>query len=493
MEMVIRGATVCDGTGGPRRVTDVGVSGERIEAVGDLSAVGANSSIDAAGLILAPGFIDVHSHDDFAVFLAPEMDFKVGQGVTTDVVGNCGFGAAPWQATRAYLGFFGAEHHPLPSWSSYGDYLNAVDAEPPSLNVAVLAGHGSIRLDAMGNQRRPPTDAELSRMRATLVAALDAGCVGFSTGLIYEPGRYSATDELIALARDMARHGGLYASHMRNESDQLLESVAEVLRIAEEGGVPVQISHHKAAGRSAWGLVNDSLALIDRARAKGLDVTADQYPYTAASTSLFAILQNYEEGNAGLGVVEWHNIVVVSAPGHAEWEGRSLAELADEFEMAPPEAARRVVDAEGYAAIAVIKSMNEDDVRTVMAHPTTMIGSDGIPTLGGKPHPRLYGTFARVLGHYVRDERVLSLEEAIHRMTGMAAAKFGLSGRGVIEAGAWADLVLFDAGSINDIATYESPRQHPTGIRGVWVNGTAVVRDGSHTGARPGRAVRRSV
>ena len=290
----------------------------------------------------------------------------------------------------------------------------------------------------------------------------------------------------------MAEVGGLYASHMRNEGDGLLEAVAETIRIGEDGGVPVQISHHKATGAANWGRVHDSLTLIDAARDRGVDVTADQYPYTAGSTSLFAVLQNFEEGTAGVGATDWSQVVLASVPGHPEWEGESLADRAAAEGAEPPQIARRIVDEVGYGAIVVMHSISEDDVRTVMAHPTTMIGSDGIPSRGGKPHPRLYGTFARVLGHYARDEGVLTLEEAVHRMTGMPAAKFGLPGRGVIEVGAWADLVLFDPATVADIATYESPRRHPTGIAAVWVNGTQVVRDGEHTGARPGRAVRRA-
>lgn len=491
---MIRGATVYDGSGGAPRAADVGVTGGRIDAVGDLSAVRAATDVSGVGLALAPGFIDVHSHDDFAVFLMPEMDFKVAQGVTTDVVGNCGLGAAPFGAAQTYLTLFGADHrrHTLPAWDTYGEYLDAVDANPPSLNVAVLIGHGTVRLDTMGNERRPPSEAELARMLDTLAEGLDAGCVGYSTGLIYEPGRYSRTDELVTLAREMADAGGVYASHMRNEADGLLDAVAETIRIGEDAGVPVQISHHKASSPPAWGLVRDSLSLIDAARTRGVEVGADQYPYTAGSTSLFAVLQNFDEGTAGFGAVEWRDHMLASAPRHPEWEGRSLTQLASVFGVQPLDAARRIVDAEGEGAVVVIESMSEDDVRTVMAHPSTMIGSDGIPTIGGKPHPRLYGTFPRVLGHYARDERVLSLEEAVHRMTGLPAAKFGLAGRGTIEPGAWADLVLFDPTTINDIATYESPRQHPTGIRAVWVNGTPVVRDGCHTGERPGRALRQT-
>jgi N-acyl-D-amino-acid deacylase len=494
VDLVIRGATVYDGTGGPGRVSDVGVAAGRVTAVGDLGAERPGASVDAAGLALAPGFIDVHSHDDFAVFLMPEMDFKVGQGVTTDVVGNCGLGAAPFGAARAYLEFFGADRREdsLPTWDDYGAYLDAVDADPPSVNVAVLVGHGTVRLDAMGNDRRAATDGELARMADTLAASLDAGCVGFSTGLIYEPGRYSNIEELIALARVMAGTGGVYATHMRDEGVGLLAAVTEAITIGEQGGVPVQISHHKASSRAAWGLVTQSLALIDAARARGVDVTADQYPYLAGSTSLFAVVQNADERTAGIGDTDWNAIVVASAPGHPEWEGQSIVDLAARLGRTPPDAAKVVVDAEGYGAVVIIHSMNEDDVRTVMAHPTTMIGSDGIPTLTGKPHPRLYGTFARVLGHYTRDEHVLTLEQAVHRMTGMPAAKFGLDDRGVIREGAWADLVLFDPSAINDIATYESPRRHPSGIHTVWVNGTAVTHEGHHTGERPGRALRQS-
>ena len=462
--------------------------------MGNLSAERAGTEIDARGLALAPGFVDVHSHDDFAVFQTPGMDFKVCQGVTTDVVGNCGFGAAPTRISQHAMALFGAEElrDTVPDCDGYGEYLDAIDAEPPSLNVAVLVGHGTIRFDAIHDYpgRRSPSGAELQRMVDMLGDALAAGCVGYSTGLIYEPGRYSATDELVALAHVMAAEGGTYATHMRNESARLLEAVTEAIAIGETTGVPVQISHHKASGRAVWGLVRESLALIDEARARGTDVTADQYPYTAGSTSLAAVLQNHEDASAGFGMTDWSAVVIASAPGHPQCEGSSVAQLADVFGVDSDDAARRVVDAEGYAAAVVIHSMSEDDVRTVMAHPTTMIGSDGLPTPGGRPHPRLYGTFPRVLGRYVRDERVLSLEEAVHRMTGLPAAKFGLAGRGVIEAGAWADLVLFDPAAIDDVATYESPRQHPTGIRGVWVNGTLVVQDGVHTGERPGRAVR---
>jgi N-acyl-D-amino-acid deacylase len=343
----------------------------------------------------------------------------------------------------------------------------------------------------MGLEARAPSAAELDRMKAWVREGAEAGAVGLSTGLIYEPGRYARTDEIIALAREVG--GGLYASHMRNEADGLLEAVRETIRIGEEAGVPVQISHHKASGRRNWGRVRESLRLIEEARARGLDVTADQYPYPAGSTSLAAVIQNGAfrgDSPGGLGQLAGGDVLIASAPGRADWEGRTLATLASGWAVNDAAAAERVVAEVGDACFVVLFTMSEDDVKTVLAHPSTMIGSDGVPT-GGKPHPRLYGCFARVLGRYVRDERVLDLPTALHRMTGMPAAKFGLRDRGLVRAGGFADLVVFDPARVEDVATYDEPRRPPAGIRAVYVNGTAVARDGQHTGARPGRALRR--
>jgi N-acyl-D-amino-acid deacylase len=486
IDLVIRGAALYDGSGAPPRPADVALAGDRIAAVGEVPARAGGRELDARGLALAPGFLDVHTHDDFAVLLHPEMGFKVQGGVTTVVVGNCGMGAAPWRVARAMAGAF----HPgaaLPQWEGYAGYLAQLDREPPSCNVAALVGHGTARAAAMGGDARAPTRDELERMRAILREGLEAGCFGLSTGLVYEPGRHARTEEIVALAREMAGTGALYATHMRDEGTGLLGSVQEAIEIGESAGVPVQISHHKASGRDAWGLVRASLGMIDRARARGLDVTADQYPYTAGSTVLAAVVANADRFGGG-GEVE---VVIASAPGHPAWEGRSLAELGREWGVAPLEAAARVLDAEGIAATVIMHGMDEQDVQTVMRHPSTMIGSDGIPTLHGKPHPRLYGSFARVLGHYARDLGLLSMHEAVHRMTGFPARKFGLTDRGVVREGAAADLVLFDPARIADVASYADPHHPPAGIAHVFVNGSAVVRDGAHTGARPGRALRR--
>ncbi|HEX4906282.1 MAG TPA: amidohydrolase family protein, partial [Acidimicrobiales bacterium] len=296
---------------------------------------------------------------------------------------------------------------------------------------------------------------------------------------------------VVALASEA--RAGIYATHMRNEADQLLEAVAEAIRIGEEAGIRVQISHHKASGRANWGRVRESLALIDAARARGVDVALDQYPYTAGSTSLAAIIQNGAlDGGPGSGVGELgpEQVLVASAEGHREWEGLHLGQIGELVGMPWRMAADHVVTATHGSAIVVLESMSEGDVRTVMAHPATMIGSDGIPA-PGKPHPRLWGTFPRVLGRYARDEGVLGLADAIRRMTSLPCETFGLTDRGVIRDGAFADLVLFDPATIADVGTYDDPARPPTGIRAVIVNGTVVVRDGEHTGARPGRALRR--
>ncbi|MFQ5697712.1 MAG: amidohydrolase family protein [Myxococcota bacterium] len=489
MDQVIRGAAVYDGSGAAAFEADVAIVGERIGAVGLLEAR-APVEIDGRGLALAPGFIDVHTHDDFAVRLHPDMAFKTRQGVTTCVVGNCGFGAAPWPvAERAARSFF----HPgakIPRWEGYAGYLQGLERDPAATNTAALVGHGTVRGAVLGAASRAPDAGELRAMRAGVDEGVSAGAVGLSTGLIYPPGRHAATGELVELAGAFREGGGLYATHMRDEGEGLLEAVEEALEIGRRAGVPVQISHHKASGRRAWGLVRASLARLERARAEGLDVMADQYPYTAGSTSLQAV-EGWIQGEGGTAPLEPEAVQICSCPSSPEYEGLRLDEVATRRGETPRQAARALVQADGPGVIVALHSMDEADVRRVMAHPTTMIGSDGIPALDGKPHPRLYGTFPRVLGRYVRELGLLSLEQAIHRMTGMPAERFGLVDRGRIVPGAFADLVLFDPEQIRDVGTFEDPKRPPEGIRGVWVNGRSVVRDTEPTGARPGKPLRR--
>lgn len=490
-DVLILGANLYDGSGAAPRIENVALRGDRIARVGGLEDARAPVEIDASGLALAPGFIDVHTHDDFALVVRPEMDFKILGGVTTVVVGNCGLGAAPYPAAA----FMARAFHPdakLPEWDGYAGYRAQLEREPASTNAAVLVGHGTVRASVTGNENRVPSSTELEAMKRIVREGRDAGAFGFSSGLVYEPGKFAAIDELAALAGEMSGTGAVYATHMRNEGTKLLDSVREAIEIGRRAGVPVQISHHKASGRDAWGLVNESLRLIERAQAEGLDVHADQYPYTAGSTSLAAVVQNgaFEAGPNALGSIAPEHVVIASATKCRDWEGRSIAELALELGLPARETAQRVLEL-SPGVTAVMHTMNEDDVRTVMRHPSTMIGSDGIPSLPGKPHPRLWGTFARVLGRYARDLNLFPLEEAVHRMTGMPARKFGMHDRGLIRENFAADLVLFDAARIIDVGTYENPNHPPTGIHHVFVNGTRVVRNGAHTGARPGRPLRR--
>lgn len=469
--------TVIDGTGAPGFHGSVTVEGGRMTGV-----VRHDGAADPARPVLAPGFIDTHTHDDFAVLLHPEMGFKVQGGVTTCVVGNCGMGAAPFDIAS----LMAATLHPgrdVAPWDGYAGYLDAVGSAPPSVNVAGLVGHGTVRGSVMGLDEDPPDGRQLDAMRAIVAEGMDAGCVGMSTGLAYEPGCFASTDEIVELASVVAAFGGLYTTHMRDEGDDLLDAVDESIGIGRRAGLPVVISHLKATGRMNWGSVADALARIDAA---GPTVAADQYPYTAASTILAAVV-----GRGRIGTdVDATGVVVASTASHPEWHGRSLADIAGDLGVAEDDAGPAVLDAEPTATV-ILHAMSEDDVRTIMAHPGIMIGSDGLPTLEGVPHPRLYGTFARVLGRYARDEAVLSLEEAVHRMTGRSADVFGLRDRGRIAVGNHADLVMFDPTEVIDRATYADPQQDPAGIMGVWVNGERVVRDGLHLGARPGAVLRR--
>jgi N-acyl-D-amino-acid deacylase len=417
------------------------------------------------------------------------MAFKLAGGVTTCVVGNCGFGAAPHAAAAVMAKTL----HPnlsLPEWQGYAGYTQRLEAQPPGVNIGVLVGHGTARLAAMRNENRAPTGAEMAAMKAIVAEGLEAGALGLSTGLVYDPGRFAATEEIVELAALMRGTGALYATHMRDESTGLLDSVREAIEIGRRAGVPVQISHHKASGRTAWGLVNRSLPLIEEAQRRGEDVHADQYPYTAGSTILSAV---YRDGRlrGAIGDLGPEDVVIASTASHPDWEGRSLAQLGAQMHCTPEQAAERVLAADTGVTV-ILHAMSEEDVRTVMRHPSTMIGSDGIPTIEGKPHPRLYGTFPRVLGRYARDAKLFPMEEAVYRMTGFAARKFGLRDRGAIRPGAFADLVLFDPATIIDRGTFEDPKRGPEGIRAVFVNGALAVDGGKVTGVRTGRVLRRS-
>jgi N-acyl-D-amino-acid deacylase len=484
-DLLIRGGDVIDGSGAPAVRADVAVRDGRIVAVGEMDAP-AKCVIDAAGMAVTPGFIDVHAHDDAAVLATP-MDFKLMQGVTTDIVGNCGAGLAPveGQAGPAMPGIeIVLGPVPDPRWRSFSEYMQAVDDAHPAINVACLVPHGVVRNRVLGMSPRAPDAAELVEMRDHAAEGMAAGAVGLSTGLIYPPGSFARTDEIVEVARAAAGHGGVYVSHIRDEGEGLLEAVQEAITIGREAGLPVQISHHKAGGPVVWGKTADSIALIEAQRSAGLDITFDVYPYTAASTILSAFAR------AGLERLDPDSVLVASTRARPEWEGKTLTQIGGLLDLPWADATRRVL-AEEPAAVAIFYLMDEADVQRVLAHPLCMIGSDGIPSPTGKPHPRLYGTFPRVLGRYVRKERLFPLGEAVRKMTSLPARRFGLTGRGELREGFAADIVIFDPATIEDTATYEDPRQYPAGVEYVIVNGEVAAERGAQTEARAGRVLRR--
>lgn len=483
VDLALRDVRILDGSGAPAFEGDVEVDQGRITSVGP-AARGARTEIPGSGLVLAPGFVDTHTHDDAALLAHPGLEFKLAQGCTSLVVGNCGFSLIPGRTGEVLTdNVFGR----LPvDWRDLDGLRQAVAARRPACNAVALIGHNAMRSAAMGVERREPTDRELTLMRDWTARAMDQGACGISTGLIYIPGRYSTTEEVVALAREVQPRGGLYATHMRNEGDHLLEAVEEALRVGREAGVGVHISHHKATGAQNWGKVAESLERVDRANQAGADVTLDMYPYTAGSGPM---IQYFDLDR--IDPVLAASIRLAYCPAFPGFEGRMVTDIAAERGVDAVEVVRTILTAPaGDRTISIQYGMSETDIEANLRHPKVMVGSDGIPNLTGKPHPRLYGTFPRILGEYVRDRGVIPLEEAVRRMTSLSCERFGLAERGRIREGWWADLVLFDAASVSDTATYEDPMQEPAGVRVVVVNGRIAYRDGHHTGVGAGRLLR---
>lgn len=484
-DIAIRNVKVLDGTGAPPFEADVGIDADRISSVGEVGD--AAMEIDGAGAHLAPGFIDTHSHDDGAFFRHPGMEFKLSQGVTTVVAGNCGFSAIPADPSvdpsRASGGILAGLES---DFTDLDGYFSEALKRKPAINNMMLVGHNTVRTLVMGYERRAPTAAELGKMKDHVARAIEQGACGFSTGLIYRPGRWSDTDEVIALASAAKPHDALYTTHMRNEGDHLLDAVEETLRIGRESDVHAHISHHKSAGRANWGRVRESLARVDEALVAGQRVTLDVYPYTAGSGRM---IEYFNLDNISRELAEV--IRIASCPAFREYEGRMVTDIATEENLDVVEVVRKILTApKGDRTICIQFIIDEADVETNLAHRDMMVGSDGIPDLNGMPHPRLFGTFPRVLGHYVRERGILSLPEAIRRMTSLSAATFGMIDRGLVQEGKFADLVLFDPENIVDTATYDAPKQEAKGIDLVIVNGRIALDKGRHTGVGSGKMLR---
>jgi N-acyl-D-amino-acid deacylase len=473
-DTILRNASVLDGSGASAEVLDVALLDGRICAIGRALDLSAPVQVDAEGLTLTPGFIDVHTHDDISVIRNPGMLPKLSQGVTTVIVGNCGISASPVQLNGAppdpmiLLG--DAEDFRYPTFAKY---VAAIGEAQPAVNVGALIGHTALRNNHMDRLDRPATKAEISAMRAQLSEALDGGALGLSSGLAYLSANSASPEEVQALAEPLASAGAVYTTHMRSETETILDAMSAAFDIGRMHRVPVIISHLKCAGIANWGRSGEVLRALETARTEQ-QAGCDCYPYAAGSSTLD--LRQVDERV---------KITITWSTPHAEVAGQTLAQIAAAWRVTQLEAARRL-----QPAGAIYHSISEDDMRRILRHPATMIGSDGLPN-DPRPHPRLWGTFPRVLGRYSRDEKLFSLAEAVHKMTGMPARRFGLAGRGLIREGYCADLVLFDAERIMDTATFEDPVRAADGIKGVWVNGRLSYTELGATGNRAGQFVAR--
>ena len=481
----IRNARIIDGSGGPVRQADLAIKDHRIVEIGQVGP--AEIELDAAGNCLAPGLIDTHAHDDGAFLKHPDMTFKLSQGVTTVVNGNCGFSAIPMDNSAEGIKASGGILTGIESgFTDLEGYFKTVLARKPAINNMMLVGHNTVRSLVMGTQRRAPSNKELSTMAGHVEKAMEQGACGFSTGLIYRPGRYSETEEVIELARKAQPYGGLYTTHMRNEGDKLLEAIDEALTIGREANIHTHISHHKAAGKQNWGKVKSSLEKIDAALSAGQRISLDVYPYTAGSGRMIEYF-NLDNINRELAEV----IRLASCPAFREYEGRMLKDIAAEKGIDIVPLVHEILTApKGDRTICIQFIIDETDIETNLRWQDMMVGSDGIPDLKGQPHPRLFGTFPKILGYYVREKKLLSLTEAIRRMTSLAATTFGLHQRGLIKEGYRADLLLFNPDTISDAATYDDPKQLAIGIEAVFVNGKLAYRQNHYTQSGSGEMLR---
>lgn len=514
----ISGGCVLDGTGTAARRFDVGILGDRIEDVGDLSAAAARTTIDAAGCLVCPGFIDVHTHSDAFLLIEPSSPSKLFQGITTEVLGNCGVSAAPVEGAFRLPSDWADKEYARP-WRTVTEYCDLLRDAGPAPNVVLLVGHANLRGAAIGYANRPAGRDEIRAMEGMLTRALDEGAHGLSTGLVYPPGAFAAQEELAAMARIVAAREGIYTSHMRSEGKDLQNSVKETLSLARKTGVRAQISHLKVSGRNYWSTLEEALTRIRESRAAGVQVAADRYPYTRSSTELDVIFPVWAQEGGREAVLArlrdpgdraklraellrdrtsdfWDTITVASTcnPGHREFRGMKLADIASILGMSPVDAVLFLLDADELRTSAFFSSMSEENMRKVLAEPYVMIGSDAsLRAPAGvlsrdHPHPRAYGAFTRFLGMAIHGKTV-PIPEAVRKMTSLPAEHFRLRDRGRIARGMKADIAVFAPDRVSDCATYEAPHQLSEGTEYVLVNGVATVARGALTGRRAGRVL----
>lgn len=524
LDLVLKNGRIVDGTGNPWYRGDVGIRGGEIAAVGRVTAK-AHAEMDLGGKVISPGFIDAHCHSDLMLLDHPESEIKLQQGVTSELIGNCGIAPAPLspdsaELLKSYVSPVLGTTQKTWSWNTVSDYVEVVSGCRPAENVATLVGHGSLRIAVMGFENRPASAEELERMKSLLREGMEAGAVGLSIGLMYAPGSYTPKEELAELCKVLPEQGGLLATHIRGEGNSLLASLEEVIWVAEAAGVPLHVSHLKAAGRSSWGKVRRAMELLEAARERGLDVTCDVYPYTAGSTTLTSLLPPWVlEGGIPRALERlsdidtrkrirkelekeregWDNLVAstgwdsvyISSAGAPDLEGKHLARIAEERSREPAECMMDLLLENAGEVGIVFFHMDEEDVEQVVAWERSLIASDSLHCGAEKPHPRLYGTFPRLIAKYARERGVLTLEQAVRKMTSFPAQRFGFDRRGLIAPGYVADLVVFDPAEIRDIADYENPKRYPTGISSVLVGGHRVIEDGVHLGTRAGVVLNR--
>ncbi len=528
-DLVIKNGQLIDGTGSRYFKKDIGIAGGKIKAIGRITAP-AVKTIDVTGLTVTPGFIDIHCHSDRSILAFPEAESFVMQGITTCVVGNCGETLAPVNPKTLPLlkRYFSASANEGFDWKwrTLAQYFAKVQKNGTSMNLAPLVGQGTVRLAVKGFESGRATKDEMKQMKRLVDEALADGAFGMSTGLIYAPGTFSSPEEIIELASVLTRYGAVYTSHMRDEEGNLMKSVDETIRVGEVNNIPVEISHHKVKGKANWGKVSATLREMEKARERGVEVNCDVYPYVASSTNIKAIVPTWlveggvdemlkrlkdkklrdkakneilkgEIGGSNyIQAAGWGGIFVAACPANHEYEGKALEQILRArgvFDNPYEGFFDLLIEIEGGAGI-IGFNMDEDDVKTVIAHPLAAICTDGTVTAprgGGVPHPRYYGTFPRVLGKYVREEKLIPLEEAVRKMTALPAGKMGIAGRGLLKEGFFADINVFDPATIIDKATFDKPHQYPEGLKYVIVNGEIVVDNGKHTGARPGLVLRK--